>query len=131
MTQHRRQSGIRLVRDGVSVYEVEVDLGRYAGISTSQLDGFAARLVRVFPGLRKHECYAGEAGGFVKEMKSGTDLAHVMEHLILEMLKVACAPLGRFAATNALELIDTVLHGKSVDKQGMLRCIRGSREVRR
>jgi cyanophycin synthetase len=156
MAKRPTENAIRLVRHGVSVYEVEVDLGRYAGVTTNQLNGFAARLVRLFPGLRKHECYAGEAGGFIMEMKCGTDLAHVMEHLTLEMLKVACgrrrrftgwtrkkgktyvihfqAPdgsMGRCAATSALEVIEKVLCGKSVDKQGLLRGIRASREVRR
>jgi cyanophycin synthetase len=155
MTQHPDGNGIRLVRYGVSVYEVEVDLGRYAGITTSHLDGFAGRLVRMFPGLRKHECYAGEAGGFIQEMKRGTDLAHVMEHLILEMLKIACAQrrrftgwtrkkgknyvihfqapdgsMGRCAASNALEVIDKTIQGKRVNRQNLIRCIQGSREVR-
>jgi cyanophycin synthetase len=145
---------IRLVNWGVSVYEVEVDLGPYTGVSTRQLDGFAGKLVRMFPGLKKHECYAGETGGFVQELRKGTDLAHVMEHLILEMLKTACgrrrrftgwtrkkgktyvihfqAPdgsMGRCAAWNALEVIECIIHGKRVKKQDVIRCIKRSREV--
>jgi cyanophycin synthetase len=154
MTKAPNQNGIRLVRSGVSVYEVEVNLGKYAGTTTRQLDGFAARLLRKFPGLRRHECYAGEAGGFVQELRQGTDLAHVMEHLILEMLKIACgqrrrfsgwtrkkgknyvihfqAPdgsMGKCAALNALEVIDHTILRKRIKKKNMIRCIRNSREV--
>jgi cyanophycin synthetase len=146
---------MKLVRHSVSVYEVEVDLGRYAGTTSRQIAGFAGKLIRMFPGLRRHECYAGERGGFVQELRHGTDLAHVMEHLILEMLKMACgrrrrftgwtrkkgrnyvihfqAPdgtMGRCAASNALEVIENIIKGKRVRKQDVIRHIRGSREVR-
>jgi cyanophycin synthetase len=31
----------------------------------------------------------GEHGGFVKEMRTGTNLAHVVEHVLLELLHLA------------------------------------------
>jgi cyanophycin synthetase len=155
MNKDSDHNGIRLVGYGVSVYEVEVDLGRYSGLGTDRIDGFAGRLVRVFPGLRKHECYAGETGGFLRELKKGTDLAHVMEHLILEMLKTACgqrkrftgwtrkkgknyvihfqAPdgsMGKCAARKALEVIERIIQGKRIYRQNVIQCIKDSREVR-
>jgi cyanophycin synthetase len=153
MPKRRNQDGMKMVRHSVSVYEVEVDLGRYTGMTSRKMDGFAGRLVRTFPGLRKHECYAGETGGFVQELKRGTDLAHVMEHLILELLKMACgrrrftgwtrkkghnyvihfqAPdgsMGRCAAAGAMEVIESIIKGKRVRKQEVIRRIRASREV--
>jgi cyanophycin synthetase len=148
-------SGMRLVADGVSVYEVEVDLGRYAGLASDRIKDFAGRLVRLFPGLRKHECYAGETGGFLQELNKGTDLAHVMEHLILEMLKTACGRKSRFtgwtrkkrksyvihfqapdgsmarcAALSAMQVIEDIIQGKKVHKKSIIQCIRDSREVR-
>jgi cyanophycin synthetase len=155
MAKKSNNDGIRLVRHSVSVYEVEVDLGKYADTTSREIKGFANRLIRIFPGLRRHECYAGEQGGFVHELRHGTDLAHVMEHLILEMLKMACggrrrftgwtrkkgrnyvihfqAPdgsMGKCAASNALELIEDVIEGNRVRKQDVIRCIRDSREAR-
>jgi hypothetical protein len=78
-----------------------------------------------------------------------------MEHLILELLKSACgrrsrltgwtrkkgknfvihfqAPdgsMGRCAAYSALGVIEDVIQGRRVYKQNIIRCIRGSREVR-
>ena len=81
--------GIRITRSGVSVYEVEVDLGKYAHLETNKIKGFSKKLLALLPSLKSHECFAGECGGFVDEMREGTDLAHVMEHVTLEMLRLA------------------------------------------
>jgi cyanophycin synthetase len=147
---------LRIVRSGISVYEVEVDLGRYAGINTNRIRGFTNKLLRMFPALRQHECYAGEAGGFVDELRTGTDLAHVMEHLILELLKAASgsgrrftgwtrkkgkrhvihfqAPdgqMGQCAAAGAVKIIEGILNRKRVSKKAVIRTIRESKEVDR
>jgi cyanophycin synthetase len=143
--------GIRVIRSGISVYEVEVDLGKYAAASTSSLNGFPRKLVRLFPELRTHECFASEVGGFLREMEKGTDLAHVMEHLILELLKVASCPPRRFtgwtrkktknhvihfqapsaqaakkAAAGAIQIIEGIIAGSRVDARAIVRDIRDS-----
>ncbi|MFH1313167.1 MAG: hypothetical protein ABIJ00_08040 [Candidatus Eisenbacteria bacterium] len=145
--------GIRIVSSGISVYEVEVDLGGYSSLRTDRLDGFIPKLLRMFPAMRKHECYAGEAGGFIRELNLGTDLAHVMEHLTLEMLKVASkqqkrfsgwtrkkgknyvihfqAPdgaTGRCAARSAIEVIEGILEGRNLSKRALIRDIRACME---
>jgi cyanophycin synthetase len=150
----KTMQNLRIVRSGISVYEVEVDLGGYADRTTDKIRGFVSRLLRMFPSLRKHECYAGEAGGFVDELRLGTDLAHVMEHLILELIKVASstghrfsgwtrkkgkhyvihfqapdASMGRCAAAGALGIIESILKGKRVQKKAVIKAIRDSREV--
>jgi cyanophycin synthetase len=147
---------IRILRTGISVYEVEVSLGAYSRAKTNRLDGFSARLVRAFPTLREHECFHGEAGGFVRELKAGTDLAHVMEHLILELLKMSSkshrrfsgwtrkkgnnyvihfqapdAATGRGAADGALKIIEALLNGKRVNKRAVIKAIRAAKEERR
>ena len=146
--------GIRIVRTGISVYEVEVDLGKYASLSTAQVKGFTGRLLRLFPSLGKHECCAGEAGGFVEELKKGTDFAHVMEHLIIEMLKVTCrrgtrlsgwtrkksknyvihfqAPdssAGRRAALSAKKVVEGILEGKPLRRTSILRELKQAKGV--
>jgi cyanophycin synthetase len=118
------------------------------------MDGFVNRLIRLFPNLRKHECYAGETGGFLLELRKGTELAHVMEHLILEMLKCACgsrskftgwtrkkgkryvihfqapdASMARCAAANAIKVIDSIIEGERLNSKAIIRDIRNSREV--
>jgi cyanophycin synthetase len=147
-------AGIRIVSSGISVFEVEVDLGTYSSVKTDKLDGFVPGLLEMFPALRKHECYAGEAGGFVRELKLGTDLAHVMEHLILEMLKIASKTRRRFsgwtrkkgkhyvihfqapdgatgqcAARSAVTVIEGILAGRKLSKRALIREIRTTTEA--
>ncbi|HVP57571.1 MAG TPA: hypothetical protein VMU02_05700 [bacterium] len=141
--------GMRILRSGISVYEVEVSLGRYSSATTATLNGFVRKLVRLLPQLRSHECYASEVGGFLKEMEKGTDLAHVMEHLTLELLKMAScshkrytgwtrrksknhvihfqapnAQAARRAAVGAMEIIEGIAGGDRVDPQRIVREIR-------
>ena len=144
---------IKIVRSGISVYEVEVSLGAHARATTDQLDGFSGRLVRMFPALKDHECFHGESGGFIRELKSGTDLAHVMEHLILELLKASSkshrrfsgwtrkrgsnyvihfqapdAATGRVAASAALDIVESLLAGERICKRSILKTIRHAKE---
>lgn len=145
--------GIRIIRSGISVYEVEVDLGRYSCLTTAEISGFRTKLLRLFPSLRKHECYASEVGGFVRELDRGTDLAHVMEHIILELLKMASRSRRRFtgwtrkksknhvihfqapdahaareAALGAIEVIEGIIGGNRVNAQMLIKEIRNSKD---
>jgi cyanophycin synthetase len=106
---------IRVVRSGISVYEVEVDLGRYSLVDTSEIAGFTRKLLRRLPTLRQHECYAGEVGGFVKELERGTDLAHVMEHVILELLKLASRSRRCFSGWTRKKVKNHVIHFQAPD----------------
>lgn len=62
-----------------------VDIGEYCGIPTKEIPGFHEKLLRAFPGLAKNKCSLGYEGGFLQRLKEGTYLAHVLEHVILEM----------------------------------------------
>jgi cyanophycin synthetase len=120
------------------------------------LNGFPVKLLRMFPGLRKHECYAGEAGGFALELRQGTDLAHVIEHLTLELLKTAARPgrkfsgwtrrrgrrhiihfqtpdasMGHCAVACARTIVESIIGGRRVDRRAMIQSIRDSKEVAR
>lgn len=142
-----RNRGIRILRSGISVYEVEVDLGKYSQIRTDELRGFARKLLQLLPALEKHECFAGECGGFIAEMDKGTDLAHVMEHVTLEMLRLAddggrkysgwtrktkrrgvyvihfqahSGTMARRAARCAANTIERIIEGKPVSRRAVL-----------
>lgn len=67
------------------VMKMIVDIGKYAEIPTNRIDGFNEKLLRAFPGLKTNCCGLGYEGGFVERLKTGTYLAHVLEHVILEM----------------------------------------------
>ena len=67
------------------VIAIHVDLEEAKDTPTTEVPGFTERLLTVVPGLASHECSLGVPGGFVRRMREGTYMAHVMEHLALEL----------------------------------------------
>lgn len=67
------------------IMKLVVDIGDYSEIPTKDIKGFNEKLLQSFPGLAKNTCSLGYEGGFVQRLKEGTFLAHVLEHVILEM----------------------------------------------
>jgi cyanophycin synthetase len=76
------------------VLEAVVDLGRYEELPTSKLPGCTDRLMQWLPSLIEHRCSVGERGGFLKRMRDGTWLGHVLEHVTLELHTLAHTPVG-------------------------------------
>jgi len=64
---------------------VVVDIGELYKSPTKDMGDFNDRLLTLFPGLGKHFCSKGYEGGFVERLKEGTYIAHVTEHLIIEL----------------------------------------------
>jgi cyanophycin synthetase len=60
-------------------------LEELAGRETSDVTGFAERLLRALPGLSEHHCAAGAPGGFVSRLRGGTYFGHVTEHVCIEL----------------------------------------------
>jgi CheY-like chemotaxis protein len=77
---------MKIITSRVSVYEVELDLKNWDPIDTKQIPHLDEILAKTFPSINRHPCIAGEAGGFLTEVKSGTNFAHVIEHIIIELL---------------------------------------------
>ncbi|MDF2685272.1 MAG: cyanophycin synthetase [Clostridia bacterium] len=67
------------------VIKMVVNIGKYNNIPTKDIPGFNEKLLKTFPGLSKNNCGLGYEGGFLEKLKDGTYLAHVLEHVILEM----------------------------------------------
>ncbi len=67
------------------VVKIVVDLEELYDTPTKDIQGFNERLLSIVPGLYKHRCTPGHEGGFVERLKEGTYIAHVTEHLILEL----------------------------------------------
>lgn len=70
------------------VIRVDVDLEEYVEIPTCDIKGFNEELLKVLPGLKDHKCSVGTKGGFIKRLERGTFLAHVMEHITLEIQRL-------------------------------------------
>ncbi|MBK9724788.1 MAG: cyanophycin synthetase [Actinomycetales bacterium] len=66
-----------------------VDLGILEHYPTSRLPGFTEALLDVLPGIGRHTCSRGHAGGFVERMTEGTWLGHVCEHVALQLQQEA------------------------------------------
>jgi cyanophycin synthetase len=62
-----------------------IDLEDLAGRETSEVTGFAERLLATLPGLAEHHCAAGKPGGLVAKLADGTFFGHVLEHVTLEL----------------------------------------------
>jgi cyanophycin synthetase len=67
------------------VLRVRLDLEDLAEVPTSALAPFGQRLVAALPGLSAHCCSRGYPGGFVERLAEGTYLAHVFEHVVIEL----------------------------------------------
>lgn len=67
------------------ILKMVVDIGRYGDIPTRDIPGFNEKLIAAFPGLTKNACGLGYEGGFLERLSEGTYMAHVLEHVVLEM----------------------------------------------
>src|SRR3954454_18626059 len=67
------------------VLQVTLDIGPYEERPSSSFPGFVERLTTWLPGLAEHECSLGRRGGFIERLRRGTYLAHIVEHVALEL----------------------------------------------
>jgi cyanophycin synthetase len=67
------------------VLHVTLDIGPYEHQPSNSFPGFVERLVEWLPDLEKHECSLKRPGGFITRMLRGTYLAHICEHVALEL----------------------------------------------
>jgi len=122
------------------VIRADVDLGKYVNIPTCDIENFNEKLLSILPGLKKHKCSKGYMNGFYERLERGTYLAHVMEHMALEIQNRLGYDLsfgktrylkndtiyfmvfsyindvaGYEAAKLAFDIIDSILNNKEID----------------
>lgn len=66
-----------------------LDIGEFETKPSNTIPGFTDRLVALLPGLSEHRCSVGEIGGFVQRLHEGTYMAHVTEHVSIELQNLA------------------------------------------
>ncbi len=76
------------------VLEAWVDLGPYADKASDELPGFNDRLMTWLPTMIEHRCSVGTRGGFFERLRRGTYLAHILEHVTLELQTLAGSEVG-------------------------------------
>src|SRR5689334_14827306 len=67
------------------VIEAWVDLGDRKDLSSADIPGLLSRLSAWMPSLMEHRCSTGERGGFLARVEQGTHLAHILQHVTLEL----------------------------------------------
>ena len=80
---------MEIIQSRVSVYEIELDLNGWDRSTTNRVPGFSDSLFSTIPTLKEHNCMSGKPGGFSLEVGKGTNFAHVIEHVILELMHLA------------------------------------------
>jgi len=70
------------------VLQIVMDIGSYEERPSNSFPGFVDRITQWLPGLWKHECSVGKPGGFIERLNRGTYLAHITEHITLELQNV-------------------------------------------
>src|SRR5262245_31908301 len=76
------------------VLEAWVDLGPLNERSSDELPGFNERLMAWLPSMIEHRCSVGTRGGFFERLRRGTYLAHILEHVVLELETLAGSDCG-------------------------------------
>ena len=66
-----------------------LDLGVYENKPSDKIEGFYERIKEYLPSLKSHRCSEGKPGGFLKRIKDGTWMGHIIEHVALELQTLA------------------------------------------
>jgi cyanophycin synthetase len=67
------------------VLEAWVHLGDLKDSPSNELPGFNERLMSWLPTMIEHRCGLGYRGGFFERLQTGTYLAHILEHVTIEL----------------------------------------------
>lgn len=67
------------------VTRLDLVIGAYDDVSSTDVGDFTDRLVGALPGLEEHRCSIGERGGFITRLNRGTYAPHIIEHVALEL----------------------------------------------
>jgi hypothetical protein len=66
-----------------------LDLGEFEQKPSNKIEGFYKRIKEHLPSLKSHRCSEGKPGGFLKRIKEGTWMGHIIEHVALELQTLA------------------------------------------
>ena len=76
------------------VLEAWIELGDLKDCASNEMPGFNDRIMGWLPQMIEHRCSIGERGGFFERLRRGTYLAHILEHVTLELQTRAGATVG-------------------------------------
>lgn len=73
----------------VPVIHQVIDIGELEDRPSNKVPGLYDRLTELIPSLHDHGCSIGRPGGFLKRLREGTWMGHVLEHVAIEMQNLA------------------------------------------
>jgi cyanophycin synthetase len=73
---------------------VRLDLEELADRPSDTIPGFYDGLIETLPSLEEHFCSPGCRGGFLRRVKEGTMMGHILEHVALELQTLADMDVG-------------------------------------
>ena len=76
------------------VVEAWIELGELKDSASDTMPGFNDRLMAWLPTMIEHRCSVGERGGFFERLRRGTYLAHILEHVSIELQALAGFAIG-------------------------------------
>lgn len=111
------------------VLELELDLGELRDRSSEEIPGFNQRLKSWLPSLIEHRCSVGERGGFFQRLERGTYLAHILEHVTLELQTLAGTPVG-FGRARETDVEGVYRVAIELEEEALARaCVESAREL--
>ncbi len=75
-------------------FQAVLDLEDLEDRPSTEFPGFTERLCAALPTLYEHRCSRGQPGGFVERLQEGTYMAHIAEHVLLELQCLAGTEVG-------------------------------------
>jgi len=76
------------------VLEAWIELGDLKNSPSNEIAGFNERVMGWLPSMIEHRCSIGERGGFFERLRRGTYLAHILEHVTIELEALAGSDVG-------------------------------------
>lgn len=73
---------------------IKIDLGTLEEYPSNLIPNFTDQLLQLMPTLEEHTCSYGERGGFVRRLREGTWMGHIVEHVALELQNLAGTPVS-------------------------------------
>jgi len=85
------------------VIYMRIDLGDYDEVFSNDIPGLYDMLLNKIPSLYQHYCSPGVPGGFLKRVKEGTLIGHIIEHISIELQTLAGMDVGYGKTRSTLE----------------------------
>ena len=111
--------------------QILIDIGDFQNIKTNQLGNLSEYLVGQIPSLTNHKCGTGEIGGFITRVNEGITVAHLLEHIIIELSSFALnwKSGGKTRRTEKEGYYYIAIYCGIVDENVMIECVNCGLEI--